>query len=453
MTYCIQESPKHIFRAYDIRGVVNEDLTENGVYTIGRAYAALAQNRTKQVVIARDGRHSGPAFLKALQQGLIDGGLDVINVGAVPSPVCYFAAHKLKTYSSIMVTGSHNPKDYNGLKLTLANETLACEKIQNLYDIIQQKNFPETTPGTVVEQNVCDDYIKVITQQIKPERPLKIAIDCGNGITGMIAPQLYKALDCEVVTLFDEVDGDFPNHHPDPSKPENLEALIKLVKAEQCDLGLAFDGDGDRLGVVTQQGEIIWPDRQMIIFARNILLEQNNAKIIFDVKCTRHLPEAIRDAGGIPIMGKTGHSFMKDALKQHSAPLAGEMSGHIFFNDKWYGFDDALYAGARLIDILSQEADINSVFDELPNAVNTPEITIPVAEHEKFAFISRFIEHADFSEGEICTLDGIRVDFPDGFGLIRASNTTPCLVMRFEGDDESSLERIEKLFKNILRKL
>jgi phosphomannomutase/phosphoglucomutase len=453
MHYSIETSPAHIFRAYDIRGKVGSDLNADRVYTIGRAYATLAMSAVQQVVIARDGRLSGPELLDALQQGLLDGGLNIINIGAAPTPVCTFAAEYFKTYSSIMLTGSHNPKEYNGLKMSLAGETLFDQHIQDLYQISLGEMPLADKPGTVETHNILQTYIDAITNHIQLKRPLKIAIDCGNGIAGAIAPDLYKALGCEVIPLFSEVDGNFPNHHPDPSKLDNLQDLIASVKKEDCDVGLAFDGDGDRLGVVTSSGEVIWPDRQMILFARDVLAQRPGSKIIYDVKCTQTLPLAIKEAGGQPVICKTGHSFVKNAIKREGASLAGEMSGHIFFNDLWYGFDDALYSGARLLNILAAHDNPLGLFQALPNTVNTPEINIAVEEHEKFNIIQTFIENADFPEGEINTLDGIRVDFKDGFGLIRASNTTPNLVLRFEGHTQDSLERIRGLFYNVLDRI
>lgn len=474
MKYKIESSPAHIFRAYDIRGTVGAELNANRVYTIGRAYASVAAGAllnksplppftkggrhpvgspVKNVVIARDGRLSGPELLEALQQGLIDGGMHVINIGSAPTPVCTFAAEYFKTYSSIMLTGSHNPKDYNGLKMSLAGETLFDSHIQDLYQIIQKNDFDAVQPGAVEYKDIQDIYIQAITCHIHLQRPLKIAIDCGNGIAGAIAPQLYKALGCDIIPLFSDVDGNFPNHHPDPSKPDNLKDLIACVKENHCDIGLAFDGDGDRLGVVSAHGEIIWPDRQMILFARDVLAQRPGSKIIYDVKCTQTLPAAIKQAGGQPIMSKTGHSFVKNAIKRENAALAGEMSGHIFFNDLWYGFDDALYSGARLLNILAASENPLALFKDLPNTVNTPEINIAVADADKFQIIQTFIDNAHFPEGEINTLDGIRVDFEDGFGLIRASNTTPNLVLRFEGHTQDSLDRIRKMFYAVLEPL
>ncbi len=446
--------PQTIFRAYDIRGTVPDALNENVVYTVARAYAVMAhQKNITTVAIARDGRNSGPELLRALAKGLQEGGMHVINIGAVPTPVLYFAAYHLDTLSGIMLTGSHNPSHYNGLKMMLAGETLNGNTIQELYQITQAGAFTEGK-GQYEEQNIRDSYLQTILKQIHLSRPLNIAVDCGNGITGYLAPLLLQQLGCNVTALYTEVDGNFPNHHPDPSKPENLKDLIHTVKTKQLDLGVAFDGDGDRLGIVTNTGEIIYPDRQMILFAREVLSKYPGAPIIYDVKCSRLLKQAIKDAGGKPIMSRTGHSFVKGELKKQHAPLAGEMSGHIFFNDDWYGFDDALYAAARLIRILSndsQQRSATEILSSLPNAVNTPELNIAIPDNEKFVFMDRFAKLAQFPGGHVDTTDGVRVEFNDGFGLVRASNTTPNLVLRFEGDDEASLKRIQQLFEQQLK--
>lgn len=444
--YSIVPCHSSIFRAYDIRGRVPEDLSPDVVYTLARAYATLAhQQHITQVSLARDGRLSGPALSDALAAGLTDGGIDVIDIGPAPTPLLYFSCYHFNTGSGIMLTGSHNPKNYNGLKMMLGGVTLFGEQILTLRDIVLKGEF-STGNGSRTSSPIQTLYSEAVQSRITLKRPLKIAIDCGNGITGMIAPALFAALGCEVFTLYEAVDGEFPNHHPDPSKPENLSDLIAVVQAQKCDVGLAFDGDGDRLGVVTQTGEVIWPDRQMVLFAKDVLNRHPDSPIIFDVKCSQQLPRAIREMGGTPIMCRTGHSFVKKALKENKAPLAGEMSGHIFFNDNWFGFDDALFAGARLIEILANSDDIQSTFAGLPNSFNTPEINIAIADAVKFDFMETFAKHAVFDGGDVNTIDGIRVDFPDGFGLVRASNTTPNLVLRFEGTSEESLERIQALF-------
>lgn len=444
--YSIVPCDASIFRAYDIRGRVPEELNPDTVYTIARAYATMASNQgIKQVTLGRDGRLSGPALTDALAAGLCDGGMHVIDIGPAPTPLLYFSCFHFNTGSGIMLTGSHNPKNYNGLKMMLGGITLFGEQIQALLTLIKEGKF-STGQGSRTSTPITGVYQQAIQSRVELQRPLKIAIDCGNGITGLVAPSLFKELGCDVVTLYADVDGEFPNHHPDPSKPENLSDLITTVRSQGCDVGLAFDGDGDRLGVVTQTGEVIWPDRQMVLFAEHVLARHPNRPIIFDVKCSQQLPKAIAALGGTPIMCRTGHSFVKKALKEHNAPLAGEMSGHIFFNDNWFGFDDALFAGARLVEILSLADDITDVFAGLPNSVNTPEINIAISDAEKFTFMDHFAQHAVFEGGKVSTIDGIRVDFPDGFGLVRASNTTPNLVLRFEGTTAESLDRIQRLF-------
>lgn len=435
-----------IFRAYDIRGIHGVDLHPNAVYSIARAFAAeaIAAGET-QVVIGRDARLSGDVLHAALTQGLLDGGLSITDVGLVPTPVLSFAAYHFHIGTAIMLTGSHNPAAYNGLKMMIAGTTLSGETVQRLYHRCEQQAFSEGT-GTVTVKPILQAYVDAVRDRVFLKRHLKVAIDCGNGIAGVVAQRLYESLGASVIPLHTTVDGSFPNHHPDPSKPENLQDLIAAVKAGKADIGLAFDGDGDRLGVVTQTGEIIWPDRQMMLFAQDVLSKRPGQDIIFDVKCTQLLPQYIRTLGGNPVMCRTGHSYVKAALKSHASPLAGEMSGHIFFNDNWFGFDDALFAGARLLALLSEQPESLSLFASLPNSVNTPELNIAVTDCEKFAMVSRFAEVAQFPQGISSFIDGVRVDFPDGFGLLRASNTTPMLVLRFEGHDEKSLNRIQALF-------
>jgi phosphomannomutase/phosphoglucomutase len=440
--------PQSIFRAYDIRGVVDETLTENNVYTIGRAIGSEAQQRDLQrIVIARDGRISGPTLSKALAQGLLDSGCDVIDIGAVPTPVLYFTTHFLATGSGVMLTGSHNPANYNGLKMMLGGDTLAEEAIQDLYKRINEEQLHDGA-GKLTAIDVLPDYISRITADVVLQKPLKIVVDAGNGIAGKVAPQLYRELGCEVIELFCEVDGTFPNHHPDPSKEKNLRDLISKVKQEKADVGLAFDGDGDRLGVVTSDGVVVSADRQLMLYAIDVLKRVPGAPIIYDVKCTRLLAEVIRAHGGEPLMWKTGHSLIKAKMKEIPAPLAGEMSGHTFFKERWYGFDDGLYTGARLLEILSQTSKSSEhVFAALPNGISTPEINIDMDDDKKFAFVDRLKQNAIFIEGEVFTMDGIRVEFKDGWGLIRCSNTTPCLVLRFEADTDAALARIQKIFK------
>lgn len=449
MKYQINDNiPQSIFRAYDIRGIVDETLTENNVYTIGRAIGSEAQQRAQQrIVIARDGRLSGPTLSKALAQGLLDSGCDVIDIGAVPTPVLYFATHFLKTGSGVMLTGSHNPANYNGLKMMLGGDTLAEEAIQDLYQRIMEDQLHNGS-GKLEMIDVLPDYLARITSDVVLQKPLKIVVDAGNGIAGKVAPQLYRELGCDVIELFCEVDGTFPNHHPDPSKEKNLRDLIHKVKQEKADVGLAFDGDGDRLGVVTSDGTVISADRQLMLYAIDVLKRVPGATIIYDVKCTRLLAEVIREHGGQPMMWKTGHSLIKAKMKEIPTPLAGEMSGHIFFKERWFGFDDGLYTGARLLEILSQTAKSSQqVFAELPNGISTPEINIDMDDDKKFTFVDRLKQNATFIEGEVFTMDGIRVEFKDGWGLIRCSNTTPCLVLRFEADTDAALVRIQKVFK------
>lgn len=439
---------QEIFKAYDIRGVVGDTLSEDIVRDIGQAIGSEARDRAVEtVVIGRDGRLSGPLLLDALASGLMAAGCNVIDIGMAPTPVIYFAAHELDTHSAVALTGSHNPPAYNGLKMVIAGETLSGERIQALKKRIERSDLVDGQ-GTRFERSVIDTYISRICGDVKPARAMKVVIDCGNGVAGAVAPALFRRLGCEVVELYCEVDGSFPNHHPDPSQMDNLTDLIEAVAAHDADLGLAFDGDGDRLGVISPDGTVIWPDRQMILFARDILERQPGAEIIFDVKCSRNLAQAIREAGGRPLMWRTGHSFIKSKLKESDAALAGEMSGHIFFKERWYGFDDGLYAGARLIELLSRDPrPVGEIFAALPDSHNTPELRIEMAEGEHFTFMQELTQTANFSDGKVSTIDGIRVDFDDGFGLVRASNTTPILVLRFEADTPQALERIQDMFR------
>lgn len=439
---------KEIFKAYDIRGIVGKNLNQETARNIGRAFASEALSQGQDtVVVGRDGRLSGPDLVAALTQGLTEGGLDVIDIGLAPTPVVYFGAHHFQCGTCIAVTGSHNPPDYNGFKMVIGGITLANEAIQQLRKRIEQQNFSQGR-GERREADLLSQYIERIHSDVKLAKPLKIVIDCGNGVAGVVAGDLFRKLGCEVSALYCDVSGFFPNHHPDPSKPENLSDLIKAVKHEQADLGLAFDGDGDRLGVVTAEGNIIWPDRQMMLYAMDILEKQAGAQIIFDIKCTNNLPMVIEQHGGKPLMWKTGHSLVKAKLKETGAPLAGEMSGHIFFNDRWYGFDDATYTAARLLEILSKdERSCTEVFNALPDSVNTPELNVLMQEGQHFAFIEKLQAQAAFDQAVVTTIDGIRADFADGFGLIRASNTTPSLVIRFEGKTPEALARIQALFR------
>lgn len=441
-----------IFRAYDIRGVVSETLTPEVVEQIGLSFGSecLARN-CKTAVIARDGRLSGPALVAALAKGIQASGVDVIDIGMVPTPVLYFATHHLKTGTGVMVTGSHNPPEYNGLKMMIDGDTLFGDSITGLYKRLVD-NTLESGEGSLKQADVLGDYLAKIVGDIKLKRPMRIAYDCGNGVAGAAAPQLFEQLGCETIGLFNEVDGTFPNHHPDPAKVENLQDLIATVIDNKLDLGLAFDGDGDRVGVVDNKGNIIWPDRQMILYAQDIIKRNPGAHIIYDVKCSRLLPEAISKAGGQPEMWKTGHSFIKARLKETGALLGGEMSGHIFFKERWYGFDDALYTAARLLEILSRDdRPVSEIFDEIPNSINTPELNVKFAEGAHHDFMNDFIRTANFDGAKITTIDGLRADFEDGWGLVRASNTTPSLVIRFEADNNDALKRIKSLFGDTMK--
>jgi len=440
-----------IFRAYDIRGVVDRSLTVEAVELIGRAIGSETLQRGRStVVVGRDGRLSGPALASALIRGIISTGCNVKDIGCVPTPVLYFATYYLDTQSGVIVTGSHNPPDYNGLKIVIDGETLSGESIQSLRERIEADRFI-SGQGKVENLNIIPDYMARIHGDIRLARRLKVVIDCGNGVAGGVAPQLYRSLGCEVSELYCEVDGNFPNHHPDPSRTENLEDLIAAVRSQQADVGLAFDGDGDRLGVVTSSGGIIWPDRVLMLYARDILERNPGGQIIYDVKCTRFLDSIIREQGGVPLMWKTGHSLIKAKIKETGALLAGEMSGHIFIKERWYGFDDGLYAGARLLEILAKDArSSTAVFAELPDSVNTPELNVAMQEGEPPVFISRLLESAHFEGARVTTIDGLRADFADGWGLVRASNTTPVLVLRFEADDDAALTRIKNEFRRVM---
>jgi phosphomannomutase / phosphoglucomutase len=444
-----------IFKAYDIRGVVDKTLTEEAVRRIGRAYgiAALAKS-ISTVVIGRDGRLSGPTFAKALSEGLRDQGINVIDIGMVATPFVYYATYQLKTAAGIMITGSHNPPDYNGLKMVLAGAALYGDDIQNLYQLIAEgkTQLPvASVAGTEQAVSIFPDYLARVLGDVKLARRMKIAIDCGNGSPGAYAAEVFRHLGCEVTELFCDVDGHFPNHHPDPAHAENLQDLIACLRNTDCEIGLAFDGDGDRLGVVTKDGQIIWPDRQLMLFARDVLAQRPGSQIIYDVKCSRLVASVVREAGGQPLMWRTGHSLIKAKLRETGAALAGEMSGHVFFNDRWYGFDDALYVGARLLEILSRSNDPSSVLNALPNAPTTPEIQIKVAEGENKLIIDQLIRTGQFDgHTEIITIDGVRAEYADGFGLARSSNTTPLLVLRFEADTAEALARIQAQFKAAL---
>ncbi|OQW42944.1 MAG: phosphoglucomutase [Proteobacteria bacterium SG_bin4] len=445
--------PHEIFKAYDIRGIVGKTVTAENVEKIGHAIGSEARARNlTAIAIGRDGRLSGPELSQALARGIQKSGINVIDVGMVATPMLYFAAHELCQYSGVMVTGSHNPPEYNGFKIVLGGQTLAAETIQALRIRIETNDLTQGS-GSYSEHNIVDAYIKRISSDIKLARPLKIVVDCGNGVAGAFAPTLYRGLGCEVTELFCDVDGSFPNHHPDPSVPDNLTDVIQALKTTDAEIGLAFDGDGDRLGIVTKTGHIINADRQLMLFAADVLSRNPGAKIIFDVKCTRNLAPWITQHGGTPVMWKTGHSFIKSKLIEEKALLAGEMSGHLFFKERWYGFDDGLYAGARLLELLSRETDMNAALNNLPDSLNTPELQVRTAEGENHTLIAQLQKNAVFdSPQQIITTDGLRVEYRDGFGLARASNTTPVVVLRFEADNPAALKRIQEDFRrNILQ--
>jgi phosphomannomutase/phosphoglucomutase len=442
-----------IFKAYDVRGIVDRTLTEDAARAIGAAFGSEASaSGVKEVAVGRDGRLSGPRLAAALIEGIRSTGTAVVDIGMVATPMLYFATFELGTRTGIEITGSHNPPEYNGMKMTLAGDPLYGDGLQKLRQRIERQDFVRVAqPGALRQSDIADRYVERIKGDAKLARPMKIAIDCGNGVAGAIAPRLYRALGCQVIELFCEVDGTFPNHHPDPAHPENLQDLIRCLCETDAEIGLAFDGDGDRLGVVTKRGSIIFPDRQMMLFARGVLKQRPGAEIIFDVKCSRHLAAQIRAFGGKPTMWRTGHSLIKAKLKETGAPLAGEMSGHIFFNDRWYGFDDALYAGSRLLELLSAVKDPSAELEGLPNATSTPELHLKTAEGENFSLVERLKSEAKFSAArEVITIDGVRVEYADGFGLARPSNTTPVVVLRFEADSPQALSRIQEDFRAAL---
>ncbi|MBL8453142.1 MAG: phosphomannomutase/phosphoglucomutase [Zoogloea sp.] len=442
-----------IFKAYDIRGIVDKTLTAEAVRAIGHALGSEAVARgQKAIAVGRDGRLSGPELAGALSDGIRAAGVDVVDVGCVPTPLTYFAAYELGTNSCVSVTGSHNPPDYNGLKMVLGGQTLFGELIQALRQRIIDGNLVHAAaPGKLTQADVVPAYVNKIVGDVKLARPMKIVMDCGNGVAGAVAPALFKRLGCELVELFCEVDGNFPNHHPDPSKPENLADVIRALKETDAEIGLAFDGDGDRLGVVTKDGEIIYPDRQLMLFAEDVLTRVPGGEIIYDVKCTRNLAGWIKARGGKPTMWNTGHALVKAKLKETGAPLAGEMSGHVFFKERWYGFDDGLYTGARLLEIVSRQPDANPVLKNLPNAICTPELNIKMNEGEPFALVDKLKAEARFEGAEsLLTIDGVRVEYADGFGLARPSNTTPVVVLRFEADSEAAIARIQADFRRAI---
>ncbi len=447
----LKSIPPEIFKAYDIRGIVGRTLTPAHVEAIGHAIGSEGRARRQAAIaIGRDGRLSGLELSAALARGIRKSGIDVIDVGQVATPMLYFAAHHLNTLSGAMLTGSHNPPEYNGIKIMLGGETLAGDAIQQLRARIERGNLAHGAGGYRA-YDVHEPYLARITNDVKLARPMKIAVDCGNGVAGATVPHLYRRLGCKVTELFCEVDGNFPNHHPDPSQPANLADLIAALESGAGEVGLAFDGDGDRLGVVTRDGSIIYPDRQLMMFAADVLSRHAGAEIIFDVKSTRRLFSWITQHGGRPVLWKTGHSFIKQKMQETGALLAGEMSGHIFFQERWYGFDDALYAGARLLEILSREPDLVAAFARLPDSINTPELHLELAEGENFTLMEKLRQTARFDGArEVITIDGLRVEYADGFGLARPSNTTPVIVLRFEGDNAAALHRIQDDFRRAL---
>jgi len=450
---------KSIFKAYDIRGVIGKTLDADAARSIGRAFGSEVRAQGGDaVVVARDGRLSGPELIGALSEGLRAAGVDVVDVGMVPTPVGYFAASvplklaggERRVDSCIVVTGSHNPPDYNGFKMVLRGAAIYGEQILGLYDRIVSNRF-ETGQGSYTEYDIADAYLDRIVGDVKLARPMKIVVDTGNGVAGGLAPRLFKALGCELVELFTEIDGNFPNHHPDPAHPENLQDVIRALKETDAEIGFAFDGDGDRLGVVTKDGQIIYPDRQLMLFAEDVLTRNPGKEIIYDVKCTRNLAKWVKAKGGVPLMWKTGHSLVKAKLRETGAPLAGEMSGHVFFKDRWYGFDDGLYTGARLLEILSRTDDPGARLNGLPNSTSTPELQLKMDEGENFALIAQLQKNAKFTGADdVITIDGLRVEYPDGFGLARSSNTTPVVVMRFEADNDAALARIQDDFRRVI---
>ena len=441
-----------IFREYDIRGIVPNQINEDSIKAIAHAIANKCHDeKVNELALGRDGRLSGNEILLVLSKQLRLLGINIVNVGLVTSPLLYFAAKKLKSKSGVMITGSHNPKNYNGFKIVINDSPVSGTEILNL--ISNKRNHSKDSGSEIFKENLMDEYIaEVISQTTQNSKKIKVVVDCGNGSAGKIGPKLMRALGYEVVELFCEIDGNFPNHHPDPGKVENLQDLIKAVEKEGADIGIAFDGDGDRLGVISNLGEIIYPDQLMMIFSKAVLEKNKGREIVFDVKCTNLLSEIISEAGGMPVMSPTGHFHIKNTLKKTNAPLAGEMSGHIFFNDEWYGFDDGHYSAFRLIEIIkNSESSIGAIFDELPKAYSTPEININIDEDKKFQIVEDFVSQSEFREGEKITIDGLRVNFDDGWGLLRASNTTPKLVLRFEANSPERLNEIRNIFLNQLK--
>ena len=447
---CPAQVPAEIFRAYDVRGIVDEQLDEAMLYHLGLAIGTQIRRLGEDsAAVGADGRLSSPRLSKALMEGLSDTGCRVINVGAVPTPVLYFAVKTLDTNSGVMLTGSHNPSNYNGAKIVVGGKTLANDDITELYQLISAQDYVRGT-GSIGEDDVVPAYQQVICDDLKLQKPLKVVLDAGNGIAGAIAPKLFRDLGCEVIELFCEVDGNFPNHHPDPGKPANLVDLKAAMAAHNADLGLAFDGDGDRVGVITPTLQMVFPDKLLMLFAEDVISRNPGAEIIYDVKCTRLLQPLIEKLGGKPTMWKTGHSLIKSKMQETGALLAGEMSGHVFFKERWYGFDDGLYSAARLCEIVAaSDVDADGLFARYPEDKSTPEINIAVAEADKFAIVEK-LQNWPHQDGQVSTIDGLRVDFADGWGLVRASNTTPLLVLRFEGENDAALARIRTQFQQHL---
>ncbi len=442
-----------IFRAYDIRGIAYQDLSKDLVISVGKALGtSIIKRGLDGINVGRDGRLSSPDMFKWLTQGIISTGCNVVDLGIVPTPLLYFSTYKLQYNNGVVITGSHNPSEYNGFKIVIENKSLFGEEIQTIKKIIESLDYSEGE-GKKKEDKVIEAYLKELASNVKLKRKVKVVIDCGNGATSVLAKECYKRLGCEVIDLFSDLDGNFPNHHPDPSKPENMKDLIEKVISSGAEIGIAFDGDGDRLGVVSSLGEIIYPDMQMIMFSEEVLKNMQGSKIVYDVKCSKLLPESITRNGGIPVISKTGHSFIKNKIREVSAALGGEMSGHIFFNDRWPGFDDAIYSGARMLEIVSTQPAEVDLFASLPNLTSTPEINIETEDNKKFLYVEEFKSSMNFPDANVVDIDGVRVEFDYGWGLLRASNTSPVLVLRFEAIDENSLEKIKDKFRNVLRKI
>lgn len=445
--------PLSVFKAYDIRGIVPEQLNASFAYLLGRALARRARAcGTDRIVVGFDGRLSSPDLSAALQKGILDEGIDTVDIGMVPTPLVYFESYSENIGAAVAITGSHNPPKYNGFKMMIGGKALYGDDMLALREQMQalQGEPVAAVKGVAHRKDIVQTYIERIVSDVKLTRPMKIAIDCGNGVGGVVATKLFRALGCEVIELFCDVDGTFPNHHPDPADPHNLEDLQRTLRETDCEIGLAFDGDGDRLGVVTRSGSIIWPDRQLILFARDILARQPGATIIYDVKCSRHVTASVLAAGGVPLMWRTGHSLIKAKLAETGAPIAGEMSGHVFFKERWFGFDDGLYTGARLLEILSREPNPTAVLDALPEGISTPELKLDMEEGQQYSLIKTLQEKAHFPGAtSVNTIDGVRAEYEDGFGLARASNTTPVIVLRFEGESQQAIDRIRAEFKAV----